>query len=117
MGCAAVFPKFDVFISLPVVSSIFTEELRAIFLAPSCISFIDSNNSISYSDSRSALQALGRLYTRNPLVLKIQRFLRDLHARRKFFLLLLDPLSRCALWQRKGYCFVQKANPVTLSQS
>ena len=37
-----------------------------------------------YSDSRSALQALGSLYTRNPLALKIKRFLWDLHACRKF---------------------------------
>ena len=34
VGSAAVFPDFDVFISLPVVASIFTAELYAIFLSP-----------------------------------------------------------------------------------
>ena len=48
------------------------------------VSFLDGNNFVIYSDSRSALQALGSIYTRNPLVLKIQRFLRDFPARRKF---------------------------------
>ena len=61
-------------------------EICAIFLALSCISVHDSNNFIIYYDSRSALQALGSLYTLNPLVIKIQRFLCELHAR----LLLLD---------------------------
>ena len=81
--CASVFPDFDVFVSLPVVASIFTAESCAIFLALSRISFHTSDNFVIYSDSRSALQALGCLYTRNPLVLKIQRFLCDLHAHRK----------------------------------
>ena len=66
--------------SLPGVASIFTVELCVIFLALSRISFHDSNNFVIYSDSRSALQALWSLYTRSPLVLKIQRFLFDLHA-------------------------------------
>ena len=51
---------------------------------PRPFSFHISDNFVIYSDSRSALQALGCLYTRNPLVLKIQRFFCDLHARRKF---------------------------------
>ena len=80
VDCAADFPDFDVFISLPVVASIFTAELCAIFLALSRISFHDSNNLI-YSDSRSSLQVPGNLYTHNPLVLKIQRFLFDFQAR------------------------------------
>ena len=79
MGCAAVFPDFDVFF-LPVVASIFTAELCAIFLALSRISFHDSDSFVIYSDSRCALQALGSLYIHNPLVLKIQRFLCELHA-------------------------------------
>ena len=82
MGCDTGFPDFDVFISLPVVASMFTAELCAIFLALSRISFHVSNNSVIYADSRSVLQALGNLYTRNPLVLKIG-YLCDLHFRRK----------------------------------
>ena len=82
--CAAVFPDFDVFVSRPVVASIFTAELCAIFFALSRISFHDKDSFVIYSDSRSVLQALGSLYTCNPLVLKIQRFLCDLEARRKF---------------------------------
>ena len=70
VGCVAVFPDFDVFISLPVVILIFTEELCAIFLAISRISFYFSNNFVIYFESRSALQALGSLHTRNPSVLK-----------------------------------------------
>ena len=84
VGCPAVFLYFDVFISFPVVASIFTAELCAIFLTVSRISFHGINNFVIYSDSRSAVQALGSLYTRNPLVLKIQRFLCDFHACRKF---------------------------------
>ena len=49
-GCAAVFPDYDVFIYLPVVASIFTAELSAIFLALSRISFHDRNNLVIYSD-------------------------------------------------------------------
>ena len=59
VGCAAVFPDFDVFTSLPGVASIFTAELYAIFLALSRISFHDSDSFVIYSDSRSAMQALG----------------------------------------------------------
>ena len=44
---------------------------------------------IIYSDSPSVFQALGKLYTRHALVLKIQRFLADLHFRRK------DVFFRC----------------------
>ena len=72
--------------SLPVVASIFTAELCPL----SRISVHDSNNFIIYSDSRNALQALGILYTRNPLVLKI-RFLCDLHPRRKFLVSFWTP--------------------------
>ena len=70
--------------SLPVVASIFTAELCAIFLALSRNSFHNSDSFVIYSYSRTAPQALGRLYTRNPLVLKIQHFFCDLHGRRKF---------------------------------
>ena len=55
LGCAAVFPAFDIFISFPVVVSIFTAELRAIFLALSRITFRDSDSFVIYSDSRRAL--------------------------------------------------------------
>ena len=51
VNCAAVFPDFNVFISLPVVASICTAELYAIFLALSRISFHDSDNFVIYSDS------------------------------------------------------------------
>ena len=47
------FPDFDVFISLPLVASIFTAELCAIFLALSCISF-HGNNNLIYCDFRIA---------------------------------------------------------------
>ena len=43
VGCAAVFPDFDVFISLPLLDSIFKAELCATFHALSRISFHDSN--------------------------------------------------------------------------
>ena len=62
-------------LSLPVVISIFRAELCAIFLALSRILFHNSTNFVIYSDSRSALQALGGLYTHNSLVMKIQCFL------------------------------------------
>ena len=71
--------------SLPVVASIFTTELCAIFLALSRISFHESDSFIIYSDSRSSLQALGSPYTGNLLVLKIQRVLFDLYSGLKFF--------------------------------
>ena len=57
--CVAVFHDFDVFISLSLVVSISTAESYAIFVSFSLISFHDSNNFVMYSDSRSALQALG----------------------------------------------------------
>ena len=98
VGCAAVFPDF-VFISLPVAASIFTAELCAIFLLLIRISVHDSDSFVIYSDSRSALLALGSLYTRNPLVLEIQRFLSD-HAGRKFVFCWIS--SHVGLWQLKG---------------
>ena len=58
VGCAAVFPDYDVFISHPVAASVFTVELCVIFLALSRILFHDSNNFVIYLDSRNALQAL-----------------------------------------------------------
>ena len=56
-GCESVFPDFGVFISLPLVVSLFTAELSAIFLALSRIYFV------IYSD----FQAATLLGTRNPL--------------------------------------------------
>ena len=50
VGCAAVFPDFEVFIFFPVFASIFTAELCAIFLTLLRISFNDSNNFVIYSD-------------------------------------------------------------------
>ena len=72
LGCGPDFPDFYVFISLPVVASILIEETCDIFLALSRILFHESNNFVIYSDSRNARQALGSLYTRNSLVLKIR---------------------------------------------
>ena len=69
--------------SLPVVASILTVELCAIYLSLFRISFHESNNFVIYLDSRSAMQALGSFYTWNSLVMKILRFLCDLHSRRK----------------------------------
>ena len=70
VGCAAVFPDFDVFISLPVVGLIFTTESCAIFLVLSLISFRNSDNFVIYSDSK--YPALGSRSTRISVVLKIQ---------------------------------------------
>ena len=113
--CAVVFPDLDLFISLPVVPSIFIAELCAIFLALSRISFHDRNSFVTYSDSRSALQALGSFYTRNPLVIKIQRFLCDLHARRKLVSCWIPShvLSR----NEKADVLAKKGHSITLSQS
>ena len=99
VGCAGVFPDFEVFISLPVTASTFTAELCAIFLALSRISFRDIDSFVIYSDIRCALQALGSLYTRNPLVLKIQRFLFELQPV-EILSHVGPPLT--SLWQRKG---------------
>ena len=71
VGYATVFPELHIFISLPVVASIFTVELCAIFLTFSHISFHYCDSFFSYTDSPSALHALRSLYTRNPSVLKI----------------------------------------------
>ena len=103
VGCATVFPDFEVFISLPVVALIFTVELYAIFLTLSCILLQASDTFDIYSDSRSALQALESLYTRNSLVLKIQRFLCDLHGRRKF-------VSFCWIPPHVGLSGIEKAD-------
>ena len=106
VGCGALFPDFDLFISLPLVGSIFTAELCAIFFTLSRVSFHDSNNFVIYFDSRSALQTFGSLYTRNPLVLKIQRFLPNLHACRKF-------VSFCSIPSHVGLFGNEKANVLT----
>ena len=79
----------------------------AIFLVLPRISFHDSATFVIYSDSWSALQALGSLYTRYHLVLGIQRFLWP-SLPSKMCLLLLDPLPHWGLWKRKGWCFGQK---------
>ena len=100
---AAAFLDFDVFTSPPVVALIFIAELCAIFLPLSCISFHDSSNFVIYSDSRSALEALGSLYTHIPLVLKIQRFLCNLHTRRKF-------VSFCWIHSHIGLSVNEKAD-------
>ena len=59
VGCAAVFPDFDVFISLPVVALICRAELFAIFLALPRISFHDSTSFVIYSDSEVPYRPLG----------------------------------------------------------
>ena len=100
-GVPLFFPDFDISISFPVVALIFTAELCALFLALSCISFHDSDSFVIYSDFRSALQAFGNLYICNPLVLKIQRSLCDLHALRKF-------VSFCWIPSHVGLCDNEK---------
>ena len=71
---------------LPFVASLFTAELCAIFFALIRISF-----HVIYSESRSALQALGNLYSCYILILKIQLFLCDPHADRKYVSFRLNP--------------------------
>ena len=61
VGCAAVFPDFDVFISL-LVAFIFAAELCAIFLALTRILFHDCATFVIHSDSCNAVQDLGSLY-------------------------------------------------------
>ena len=83
VGCEAVFHDFETF-CLPLADGvILTAELYAIFLALTRISTHNDSSVIIYSDSRSALQPLGKLYTLHALVLKIQRFLVGLHSCRK----------------------------------
>ena len=97
VGCTAVFSDFEMFVSLPLMATIFTAELCAIFLALTQISTHNDSSFIVHSDSSSALHALGRLYTRHALVLKIQRrFLAGLHSQRRF--LLLDPIPCGTAW-------------------
>ena len=48
---ATDFPDFDMFISLPLVVSMFTADLYAIFLSLSHKLFHDSANFVIYSDS------------------------------------------------------------------
>ena len=103
VGLVSVFSDFYVLISLPVVASNFTVELSAIFLVFSRISFHDCNNLVIYSDSRSALLALGSLYTRKSLALKIQRFLCNLYACRKF-------VSFCGIPSHVGLSSNEKAD-------
>ena len=82
VGCATVFPDFDMFKSLPVVASIFIAELYAI--SSPFLVFHSTTVIISiFILTRNGLQVLGSLYTRNPFVLKIN-FLCDLHIHRKF---------------------------------
>ena len=83
VGCAAIFPDFETFVSLQLMESIFTAELCAIFLALTRISTHNGSSLVIYSDSLIALQALGELYARYALVLKVQRFLACFHSRRK----------------------------------
>ena len=71
VGCAAIFPNFETFVSLPLMASIFTAELCVIFLTLTRISTHNGSSFVIYSDFRSALQPLGKLYTHNVLVLKI----------------------------------------------
>ena len=104
-GCAAIFPDFETFVSLPLMASIFTAELCAIFLALTRISTHTGFSFVIYSDSRSTLQALGRLYTRHTLVLKIQVLLAGLHSRRK-------DVSFCWVPSHVGLPGNEKADPV-----
>lgn len=84
VGAAAVFPDCALSHSLPVAASVFTAELWAMILALSRILRLNTNSSyVLYSDSRSALDAIGDIFSRHPLVLTIQRFLRLLHSRKR----------------------------------
>ena len=99
--CATLFPELEMFVSLPLMASIFTSGPCAIFLALTRISTPNGSSFVIYSDSLSALQALGKLYTRHALVLKIQCFLAGLHSRRKDVCLCWVP-SHVGCLARKG---------------
>ena len=65
VGCAVVFPDFEVFISLPEIASIYRAELRAIFLALSRILFHDSDSFVIYSELSECSAGLWEpLYTK-----------------------------------------------------
>ena len=49
VGCAAVFPDFETFVSLPLMALIFTDELCAIFLAFTRIPAVSFRPSRSYT--------------------------------------------------------------------
>ena len=84
VGAAVVFPDCALSHSLPTAASVFTAELWAMILALSRILRLNTDSSyVLYSDSRSALDAIKDIFSRNPLVLNIQRFLQLLHSRRK----------------------------------
>ena len=59
VGSSAVFPSFEAFWSLPQTASVFMEELLAIFLALTGVSFDTADSFIIYSNSGSTLHALG----------------------------------------------------------
>ena len=74
-GFAVVFPDFNRSFSLPKWSSIFTAELRAILYAITVLLTMPQRHFTIFSDSLSALQALGSWSSGNPLVIEILEWL------------------------------------------
>ena len=65
------------------LTSIYTAELYAIYLALQCILNLPESSFTIFSDSQSALAGLGTLYSSHPLLLRIHSFLMDLHTQKK----------------------------------
>ena len=86
MGAAALFGGETLGHPLPPQASSFTAELWAIAIALERIGEQRETNYVIYTDSRSAVQSLQAVYTRNPLVLKIQQHIISMHTRKRITL-------------------------------
>ena len=84
VGFSVVFPTTYIENALPSVSSIFTAELQAVWLALYRIYCSAGTFFTIFSDSKSALQAIQVYNSNHPLVSIIQQWLYKIHSRHKF---------------------------------
>ena len=84
VGCAVVFPTSYIETALPSVTSIFTAELQALWLALNYIFYSTGTFFTIFSDSKSALQAIQVYHSDHPLISLIQQWLYKIHSKHKF---------------------------------
>ena len=72
VGCAAVYNEVNIDFSLPVLSSIFTAELRAVILALKIITDQNIDNAVICSDSKSVLLTLCNDKFDNPMTAQLK---------------------------------------------
>ena len=116
VGCAVVSDDFSETMQIPIGSSIFTAEAKAIDLALDLITNCETSNKfVIFSDSLSVLKSLDHTSSKNPLIQKLLEKHHDLAHVMKYFS--VGSLATLALLAMKMWTKKQKIHLIYTQQT